>query len=693
MNPKITAEHIRKQAVVYVRQSTPGQVQNHAESRRRQYELAETAREMGFGSVVTIDEDLGKSGGRFVDRPGFRRMMDLVCSAEVGAVLALEASRLARNDRDWLRLVEFCAISEVVLIDHDGVYDPCTINDRLLLGLKGIMSEFEISTLRMRADEAKRQKAARGELRLHLPVGLVYSTSTGCTIELDPNRRVQQAIHLVFRKFRELGAIRQVMLWFRREQVKLPVSPLSKRRTIEWKIPKYSSVHEILTNPFYAAAYAYGRTEYRTTIVNGRPKRTAGHTKPIEDWDVLILEHHPGYIDWDEYLKNAALIEENAYMRASGRKSARGGHSLMSGLVRCRRCGYKIYISYTGVDNAIPIFRCARQHHAEGKDFCINFRGKRFDEQLSKQVLQVVESKSIEAAIEAANHAGERHLAQREALVLELEEARYQARLADHRYQKVDPDQRLIAAELEVRWNTALQRVVDLEGRLKKFDGKASENKQIHRDELLALAVDLPKVWNDASTDMRLKQRIARILIREILADIDEQTNEVILVIHWIGGRHSEIRMERNVRPKKQLTSQDAIALIRQMAGRWKDRDISSTLNRIGIRTATKKRWNEVRVRELRNRLKLPTYDPSKCDGTILTRKEAAERLGVSPQYLGRLLARGVIPGKQVVPGAPWAIQADVIDSKQLRETIESISRHRPRNRETEERNLRIPGL
>jgi excisionase family DNA binding protein len=694
MSPKIHAEHLERGAVVYVRQSTLGQVEDHRESLLRQRALADKAREMGFATVETIDDDLGRSGSGFAERPGFQRLLGLVSSAMLGAVFALEASRLARNDLDWSRLVDFCALSNVLLVDHDGIYDPSATNDRLLLGLKGIMSQFETNTLRMRANEAKRQKAARGELRIPLPAGLVYAP--GGAIELDPDRRVREAIQLVFDKFRELGAIRQVMKWFRTKEVELPTMRASKEEGahVVWGVPKYSNVHDALTNPMLAGAYAYGRTGYRTTIVGGKAKRTSGHAKAMEDWEVLMQDHHIGYIGWDEYLANAATICENAYMKSSGRKAARGGRSLLAGLLRCRQCGHALQTSYTGRDSTTPYFRCMRRHMSEGAEFCISFSGKRFDAAVSVEVLRVVESKSIDAAITAANQVDERRRAQHQALELELEEARYEAHLAERRYERVDPDQRLVAAELEARWNAVLERVVSLQTRLAKFDEASTVQLEIRRSELMALAADLPAVWSDEATDMRLKQRIVRILIREILVEVDEQTNELVFVIHWVGGRHSELRMVKNKSGRaNERNEDDVVRVLRQMAGRWNDRDIATALNRIGCRTPTGKTWTALRVREKRNRLTLPPYDSALRDGTVVTCAEAAKRLGLSPQYVGQLLARGVIPGTRVAPGMPWDIRADALDTPELREKLRALSQRRRGSSKPEVSNLTIPGL
>src|SRR5256712_3849542 len=308
MHAKITADHLERTALVYVRQSTPGQVRDQPESRRRQYALVDVARDLGFRRVETIDDDLGISGSGFAERPGCQRLLTTVGSGAAGAVLALEASRLARNDRDWSQLVDLEAITQIVLIDHDGIYDPRLVNDRLLLGLKGIMSDFEMATLRQRALEAQRAKANRGELWMHLPVGLVYGP-TGA-IELDPDVRVQQAIRLVLQKFDELGSTRQVLLWLRVERISVPVTrDVKGKRETDWVPPNYTRVHAIITNPFLAGAYVYGRSESRTTNVDGRIRRTSGHALAVDQWQGMIPGHHPGDPDWPRYLRPLSMIE------------------------------------------------------------------------------------------------------------------------------------------------------------------------------------------------------------------------------------------------------------------------------------------------------------------------------------------------------------------------------------------------
>lgn len=691
MTSKITAEHLKRTAMVYVRQSTAGQVEDHPESRRRQYALAEVARELGFLNVEIIDEDLGVSGTGHSERPGFQKLLLAVSAGRVGAVLALEASRLARNDRDWLQVIELGALSSVVLIDHDGIYDPRLVNDRLLLGLKGIMSEFEIATLRQRAHEAVRAKARRGELRLQLPVGLTYGVNEA--IEIEPDGRVQQAIRLLFSKFDELGSVRQVLLWLRREGLQVPVKRQIKGGfELDWAAPNYTRVHGVITNPLYAGAYVFGKTENRTRIVDGRAKRTSGHNKPMDRWEVLIQNHHAGYIDWQRYLRNVAMLEENAYMKPeTGRKAARGGRSLLSGLLRCRRCGHTLQVGYRGSDNTVPAFRCSRRHQQRGSAWCVSFSGRRVEDAVAAQILEAVSGSAIEAALEAANRVSEQRLQQREALALELDQARYEATLASRRYDRVDPDMRLVAAELEMRWNMALERVKELEIRIVDFDCRQPDQERVDERLLRSLATNLPVVWNDEGTDMKLKQRIARILIREIVADIDEDSREIVLMIHWQGGRHTETRVAQSTRGRTQrCTDDEAIELVRRMSGRWSDHAIATQLNHLGWQTGTGKNWTDARVRSLRSRLKISASD---TDGALLTCKEAATRLGISAQYLGMLLARGVVPGTQIAPGTPWWVDEKVLASAEVRTALAALRGRRPVKRTYGNRNLTIPGL
>src|ERR1700746_360294 len=322
---------LQRKAVVYVRQSTPQQVQLNLESQRRQYELVEVARRRGFTDIEVIDDDLGRTASGAVERPGFDRLVAALCDGQCVAVLCLDASRLARNGRDWHHLLELCGLVEARVIDLDGVYDPCRPNDRLLLGMKGSISEFEPGGLRARMLDAARAKARRGELRIGVPIGYIWHREVG--LGLDPDRRIQEAIRLIFSRFRELGSARQVLLSMTKDQVHFPrPSDGKKLVTFEWLPIRYRNVIAVLKNPFYAGAYAYGKSEKRTALVDGRVRTTYKHRKPFDRWGVIIKDHHEGYIEWSEFERNQKLLATNAYGKAGGVKSGRGGRALMPGL-------------------------------------------------------------------------------------------------------------------------------------------------------------------------------------------------------------------------------------------------------------------------------------------------------------------------------------------------------------------------
>ena len=631
MQGKINSVHLSRIAVVYIRQSTMTQLTHNLESQRRQYGLVNHAKSLGFGQVEVIDDDLGRSGSGLVARPGFQRLVSMVCEGRVGAVLSIEASRLARNGRDWHHLIELCALVGALVVDPDGVYDPQLINDRLLLGLKGTMSEFELNLLRQRSLEAARQKARRGELRFCLPVG--YCWTHHGKIEMEPDRRIREAIFSVFDKFRELGSMRQVLLWFRGEQISLPAVAYNEfGRTSLWRLPTYRTICGMLSNPTYAGAYAFGKTCVHTQLLHGRTKRTQGHAKPRSEWMVLIRDHHAGYISWEEYERNQMVIAENAHSKSGfGRKSARGGRGLLGGLLRCGRCRRMLHVVYVGKRGSVVRYYCRGAHINHGTDRCLSFGGLKADRVVSAQVLQAISGSAIESALRAAESRAQQRLQHTHSIELELEQARYEARLATRRYEAVDPENRLVAAELESRWNASLERVQQLEKTLEDLNTEPSTSAVADRDTLLRLAEDLPAVWSATTTDMRLKQRIVRILVQEIVANGDDVSQEVVLVIHWMGGRHSELRFAKNkTGHHSRATQLEAIEVVRQMAGHYSDKDIAATLNRLGMQTGVGNTWQEHRVHWARRHHGLPAYDPQQKDASIVTLEETAARLGIS---------------------------------------------------------------
>ena len=696
MNPKITREHQDRGAAVYVRQSTHGQVINHTESQRRQYALAESARAMGFTAVTVIDDDLGRSGSGLVERPGFQKLVASVCSGTLGAVFCIEASRLARNGRDWHHLIDLCALVGTLIVDPDGVYDPRQINDRLLLGLKGTMSEYELSLLRQRGLEARDAKARRGELRFALPPG--YCWDELGRVEIDPDERIAEAIRLVFHKFRELGSARQVLIWEKCAGLQMPVlrqGPGGSR--ILWTSPAYHRVLHILQHPMYAGAYVFGRTSHRTRVVDGRAHKTIGHRKPMQAWNVLLRDHHPGYISWDEFEENQKLLAENAHMqKRMSRKSARGGRALLTGLVRCGRCARMMRVFYGSNSSHAHRYQCRGDDDYAGTGLCIGIGGVRVDRAVAAQLLEAVSDHAVEAAIRAAAQAERADNEIRQALSHELEEAQYEASLAARRHEVVDPTKRLVARELESRWNHVLERVAELEARIARLDTNATSRPKIDPASLMALAHDLPTVWNAPGTDARTKQRLTRILIQEVVIDLDDASNEAVVTVHWNGGRHSEIRVAR-VRtgryPEDRYPS--PVEVIRKLGGQWSDRQLAVTMNRMRCKSTDGQSWTAVRVRELRDRLGIAPFDPSVPRVATISVDETARRLQICVRSVYRLIREGVLPATQLMPSAPWQVPVAALESEAVKIGVRAVIERRPRNSVVlqDEMTLKLPGF
>ncbi|MGH9885500.1 MAG: recombinase family protein, partial [bacterium] len=511
-----------------------------------------------------------------------------------------------------------------------------------------------------------------GELEYALPVGLSW-THHG-KIELDPDQRIQEAIHLVFRKFVEVGSARQVLLWFRSEKFALPALSYGQfGREIQWALPVYSTILKFLQNPLYAGAYVFGRRETRTQIVDGRARKSDGHLKPMDRWTVLLRSHHPGYISWQQFERNQLVLEENAHMRSGTQKAGRGGRCLLAGLLRCRRCGRMLHVGYTGIDSAVGRYFCRGAHLNHGTGRCISFGAIRPDRAIATEILHALESSAVDAALQAAERLNEQHTEQRKVLETELEQARYESRLAARRYDAVDPDQRLVAAELEARWNGALARIHEIESRLGSLDKRKSVQRVPDRASLLALAQDLPAVWDAPSADARLKQRLVRLLIHEIVADVDEGTSEILMTVHWAGGRHSELRVPKNKTGQHhRCTDLEAVDVVRHMAGKWSDEQIATTLNRLGLRTGAGNAWVKARVASLRSYHGFPAHDPSQPRAT-LTLEQAAERLGVSETVVRRLISTKMLPATQVIAAAPWEIAPGSLELAAVKAAVRRV--------------------
>ena len=677
---KITPEHLARAAFVYVRQSTTYQVVNNLESQRRQYGLVDRARQLGWDDVQVVDDDLGKSGGGTA-RPGFERLLGAICEGRVGAVVSLEASRLARNGRDWHTLLEFCGLVGTLIIDEDAIYDPHSPNDRLLLGMKGTMSEMELSVFRQRSTEALRQKARRGELHLTVAVGFV-KTDDG-RIEKDPDRRVQDGILLVFRKFAELPSVRQVLLWFSQENVLVPAIVQGYgKRPIEWKAPVYHTLHHMLTNPVYAGCYVYGRRGTRVTIEGGRKRVMRDNLRRNwRDWEVLIHDHHEGYISWAEFERNQHLIADNANGKSyMGRGSIRRGEALLPGLFRCARCGRRLRVQYTGKGGNTQRYVCRGTFSAQAVDNCIGFGGMRIDRVLAQEVLDRLQPLGIEAALAAMQAYNKRQNDKRQQIENAVQQARYEAARARRQYDAVDPDNRLVAGELERRWNDKLVQLRDLEVQLNNLDQtkQAPDLSADERSRLMTLGKDLFKAWNSPGVSVETRKKIIRLLIKEIIIDVVDDS--LVLVIHWQGGDHTEMKVKKNKTGHTRWTvAADVIDLVRVLARQLPDNAIAAILNRSGKLTAHGGTWTRTHICGLRNSHGIPVYrEGERAKRGEVTLDEVAETLKVSRATAYRMVTSGVLPAQQLCAGAPWIIRRVDLELDAVRCDAEARRSRRP---------------
>jgi DNA invertase Pin-like site-specific DNA recombinase len=649
---KVTADHLRRDAYLYVRQSSLYQVANNTESSRRQYDLRGRAVALGWPaeSVIVIDVDQGQSGATAADREGFQRLVADVSLGKAGIVLGLECSRLARNNADWHRLLELCSLSGTLICDEDGLYDPGSINDRLLLGLKGTISEAELHFIRARLQGGLLAKAARGELRVRLPVGLSYDQLGNAT--LDPDISVRAAIEYLFRCFERTGSAHAVVKQFAAEGLKFPGrhgvgGPHAGE--LYWKSLRHDMVLFTLHNPRYAGAYFYGRRKTFTDI--------DGHTrtvlKPRDQWTVLIKDAHPGYITFEQYEHNQQTLAANAAAHSDterGAGPAREGPALLQGLVVCGKCGRRMTVNYHARCNGelVPNYHCSREGIATGTPPCQTINGAGVDEAIATLVLGQLTPLAIEAALAVSTELAQRAADADRIRQMGVQRAEHAAEAARRRYLAVDPTNRLVADQLEADWNNKLRELADAKdeyGRATQDGNRPLTDEQ--QTKIRALATDLPALWANPATPMRERKRLIRLLLTDVtLIDASEQ---ITAHVRLSGGQHHTLKLPRPLRAWEQHTTPaSTIELIEQLLDECTYDETVTILNQRGLTGGWGKPFTVTSLTQLCKNRGIPSHhDRLRAQG-LLTLDEIARQLGVSAQTIKVWQRRGQITGQRI---------------------------------------------
>jgi DNA invertase Pin-like site-specific DNA recombinase len=673
-SPKIKPEHLTRKAIVYLRQSSDKQVRQNLESQRLQYELAERIRGLGWQQIDIVNSDLGSSAAMAsASREGFERVLTSVALGEVGIVVSREVSRLSRTDKDWCRLLEVCQIFGTLIGDEQQVYDLSYLDDQLVLGIKGTLSVVELKILRQRLQVGQESKARRGELFKRLPVG--YARDGTGKVVLHPDRRICEAIQLVFTKFRELWSVRQTFQWFRDHDVELPANPISGTRLV-WKIPSQSLVRDILRNPFYAGAYIWGRRPVETLLIEGRLKKRQAATRRPEQCRVFIADHHVGYIDWATYEENQRMIGRNSvnWEAEEPMPAIRAGQGLLVGLLRCGHCGRKLHVRYWGKSGTHARYLC-RGDYDDGGQYCIGFGGARVDRQFSQELLKVISRFGVEASLKAVEELSAGDAAQRAALSNKLKQLQYEAKRAFEQYDVVDARNRLAAAELERRWNEKLEEIDAVQQQLSSLEEKRYSLSSEEEARIFSMGENFSEIWDSDRCPPTLKKMIFRTAIEEIIVHTDANKQTLHFTIHWKGGVHTQLEMDRPRLVTEMVTAMEALDIIRRMAVRHGDDQIASVLNRLGYVTGKGKRWNQNRVATARKNHSIAGQKRAVADPDRVSLSEAARLCRVNHRSIERLVEAGLLNADQLAPRAPWEIRRSDLDAEPVRSILERLRR------------------
>jgi DNA invertase Pin-like site-specific DNA recombinase len=671
---KIKPEHLARKAIVYLRQSSEKQVRQNKESQNLQYAVAERVRALGWKQVEIINSDLGSGAGiAAARREGFERVLSSVALGEVGIVGSREVSRLSRTDKDWCRLLEVCQIFGTLIADEQQVYDLNYLDDQLVLGIKGTLSVVELKVLRQRLQAGQESKARRGELFKRLPVG--YALDSLGKVVFHPDRRVSEAIQLVFAKFRERWSVRQTFQWFRDHDVELPANPIQGTRLV-WKIPSQSLVRDILCNPFYAGAYVWGRRPVTTLLVEGRLEKRQSAMRRAEQCRVFIRDHHVGYIDWATYEENQRMTQRNSvnWQGDESMAAIRAGQGLLVGLLRCGHCGRKLHVRYWGGRGTNARYLC-KGDYDDGGQYCLGFGGASVDRRLAQELLKVISPFGVEASLRALEELSAGDAAQRAALSSKLEQLEYEAKKAFEQYDAVDARNRLVAGELEHRWNEKLEEMETTKHRLSSLNGKRYSLSCEEEARIRSMGENFAEIWEDDRCPPTLKKMIFRTAMEEIIVRTDAEKKTLEFTIHWKGGAHTQLAMERPRPATETATPMEALEIIRRMAVRHGDDQIASVLNRLGYSTGKGKRWNQTRVATARRNYSITGQKRALPDPERVSLNEAARVCGVSHRTIERLVEADLLKRDQATARAPWEIRRADLDAEPVRSIVERLLR------------------
>jgi DNA invertase Pin-like site-specific DNA recombinase len=669
---KINSDHIRRVAIVYLRQSSMSQVRNNIESQRLQYALADRAAALGWKNVEVIDSDLGVSaaaGSR--RRQGFERLLSLVALGQVGIVLSREVSRLSRNDQDWCRLLEICRVFGTLIADDDHVYDLAHMDDQLVLGIKGTLSVVELGVLRMRMQRGLESKAASGRLKLRLPTGYVYDADDHPV--KSPDARTREAIALVFRRFRELQNGRQLCVWVHDQGIEMPVWQYTGGKPrVMWRPPTHLFLVGIIKNPFYAGAYVYGRRPTETVVVDAKIAKRTAKLQAAECCRVFIPDHHEAYITWEEFQENQEILRRNSPRKEGNDAvtSARSGAGLLVGLLRCGHCGRKLHVNYWGRSGTSPRYIC-KGEYPDVSNTCVSFAGTLVEKSVENQLLAALSPLGVEASVFARDsvcRVGEEKIG---VLRHRAEQLRYEASRAFEQYDEVDPRNRLVAAELERRWNAKLTAAEEAEAALAEAQRGSAPLEAATLARLQHLGEHFEEAWHSPACSGRLKKQILRTAVREIV--VRRRDRELVFVVHWAGGAHTELRFDRPAPGSHHKTSTDAIEIIRSLGPRYDDGAIAGVLNLHGLTTGQGKQWNAPRVATARRRYGIERKSTSPEALGLLGLKRAAAHCGVSQETIQKLVASGLVRNEQTIARAPYEISKADLDSEPVQRALERL--------------------